>query len=134
MKKLICAILCLVMLLGLAVFQLVPEVLLGFFNPSEDFLAMGVSALRIVSLIFPLAAVGIALSSSFQSLGNGIYATITSLCRQLLVLLPVAFLLSLSGDVHLVWWAFPIAEVVSLFVTLLLFARIFRQKIKPLFV
>ena len=123
-----------IMLLGLAVFQLVPEVLLGFFHPSEDFLTMGVSALRIVSLIFPLAAVGIALSSSFQSLGNGIYATITSLCRQLLVLLPVAFLLSLSGDVHLVWWAFPIAEVVSLFVTLLLFARIFRQKIKPLFV
>ena len=123
-----------IMLLGLAVFQLVPELLLGFFNPSDDFLAMGTSALKIISLIFPLAAVGIALSSSFQSLGNGIYATITSLCRQLLVLLPVAFLLSLSGDVHLVWWAFPIAEVVSLFVTLFLFARIFRQKIKPLFV
>ena len=50
------------------------------------------------------------------------------------MLLPVAFLLSLSGDVHLVWWAFPIAEVVSLFVTLFLFSRIFRQKIKPLFV
>jgi len=122
-----------VMLLGVLVFQTMPQVLLGIFNPSEDFLAIGTSALRIVSIIFPLAAVGIALGASFQALGNGIYSTITSLCRQLLVLLPAAYLLSLSGDVHLVWWAFPIAEVVSLIVTLLLFARIYRLKIRPLY-
>ena len=122
-----------VMLLGVLAFQTIPHLLLGVFNPSDDFLAIGISALRIVSLIFPLAAIGIALSASFQALGNGIYSTITSLCRQLIVLLPVAFLLSLSGDVHLVWWAFPIAEVVSLAVTLFLFARIYRRKIKPLF-
>ena len=122
-----------VMLLGVLAFQTVPHLLLGIFNPSDDFLAIGVSALRIVSLIFPMAAIGIALSASFQALGNGIYSTITSLCRQLIVLLPVAFLLSLSGDVHLVWWSFPIAEVVSLAVTLFLFIRIYRQKIKPLF-
>ena len=121
------------MLAGLLVFQVIPHVLLGFFNPSEDFLAIGVSALRIVSIIFPLAAIGIALSASFQALGNGIYSTITSLSRQLIALLPAAFLLSLSGDVHLVWWAFPIAEVVSLIVTLALFLRIYRQKIKPMF-
>ena len=122
-----------VMLLGVLAFQTVPHLLLGIFNPSDDFLAIGVSALRIVSLIFPMAAIGIALSASFQALGNGIYSTITSLCRQLIVLLPVAFLLSLSGDVHLVWWSFPIAEVVSLADTLFLFIRIYRQKIKPLF-
>ena len=122
-----------VMLLGVLAFQTIPHLLLGIFNPSEDFLAIGISALRIVSLIFPLAAIGIALSASFQAMGNGIYSTITSLCRQLIVLLPVAFLLSLSGDVHLVWWSFPIAEVVSLAVTLFLFIRIYRQKIKPLF-
>ena len=122
-----------VMLLGVLAFQTIPHLLLGIFNPSDDFLAIGISALRIVSLIFPLAAIGIALGASFQALGNGIYSTITSLSRQLIVLLPVAFLLSLSGDVHLVWWAFPIAEVVSLAVTLFLFARIYRQKIKPLF-
>ena len=122
-----------VMLLGVLAFQTVPHLLLGIFNPSDDFLAIGVSALRIVSLIFLMAAIGIALSASFQALGNGIYSTITSLCRQLIVLLPVAFLLSLSGDVHLVWWSFPIAEVVSLAVTLFLFIRIYRQKIKPLF-
>ena len=122
-----------IMLLGVLAFQAVPHVLLGIFNPSEDFLAIGISALRIVSICFPLAAIGIALGASFQALGNGIYSTITSLSRQLIVLLPVAFLLSLSGNVHLVWWAFPIAEVVSLAVTLFLFRRIYRQKIRPMF-
>ncbi len=122
-----------IMLLGVLAFQTVPHLLLGIFNPSDDFLAIGISALRIVSLIFPLAAIGIALGASFQALGNGIYSTITSLSRQLIVLLPVAYLLSLSGDVHLVWWAFPIAEIVSLAVTLFFFARIYRQKIKPMF-
>ena len=122
-----------VMLLGVLAFQTVPHLLLGIFNPSEDFLAIGISALRIVSLIFPLAAIGIALGASFQALGNGIYSTITSLSRQLIVLLPVAYFLSLSGDVHLVWWAFPIAEVVSLIVTLFLFFRIYKQKVRPLF-
>lgn len=121
-----------VMLLGVLAFQTVPHLLLGIFNPSDDFLAIGISALRVVSLIFPLAAIGIALGASFQALGNGIYSTITSLSRQLIVLLPVAYLLSLSGNVHLVWWAFPIAEVASLLVTLFLFVRIYRQKIKPM--
>ena len=122
-----------VMLLGVLVFQLVPELLLGIFNPTEDFLAIGVSALRIVSLHFPLAAIGIALGASFPALGNGTYSTITSLCRQLIALLPVAFLLSLSGDVHMVWWAFPIAEVVSLMVTFFLFFKIYRKKVRPLY-
>ncbi|MBO5953168.1 MAG: MATE family efflux transporter [Oscillospiraceae bacterium] len=122
-----------IMLLGLLAFQLLPELLLGIFNPTEDFLAIGISALRTISWHFPLAAVCIALGASFQALGNGTYSTITSLCRQMIVLLPAAFLLSLSGNVHLVWWAFPIAEVASLAVTLILYARIYRQKIKPLF-
>lgn len=121
-----------IMLAGLAVFQLFPQTLLGIFQPSETFLSLGISALRIVSIHFPIAAVGIALGASFPALGNGIYSTITSLCRQLIVLLPVAFLLSLTGNVHAVWWAFPIAEVVSLIVTLLLFRKIYNQKVKPL--
>lgn len=122
-----------VMLLGFTVFQLAPDLLLNIFNPSDDFLSIGRSALRIVSIHFPMAAVGIALGASFQALGNGIYSTITSLCRQLIVLLPAAYLLSLTGNVHAVWWAFPIAELMSLTVTLIFYARIYRQKIKPLF-
>ncbi len=130
--KLACAVAFTLMVIGVAVFQAVPELLLGIFNPSDRFLEIGCSALRIISIHFPLAAFGIALSASFQALGNGIYSTIVSLCRQLVVLLPAAYLLSLSGNVHNVWWSFPIAEVISLTVTLLLFTRIYRQKIQPM--
>lgn len=122
-----------VMLVGLLAFQLVPDLLLDIFNPSDDFLLIGRSALRIISLNFPLAAVGITLGGSFQAMGNGIYSTITSLCRQLVVLLPMAFLLSLAGDVTGVWWSFPIAEVVSMILSLIFFGRIYRKKVKPLF-
>lgn len=126
-----------IMLLGLGVFQIFPEFLMKIFNTSGEgtgqFVAIGVGALRTISLVFPLAAIGIALSASFQGLGNGIYATITSLCRQLVVLLPAAYLLSLTGQVNAVWWAFPIAEVVSLGVTLVCYWLIYRQKIKPLY-
>ncbi len=121
-----------VMFAGLLIFQLAPNTLLGMFNPSDEFLRIGIKALRIISWHFPLAAIGIAVSASFQALGNGVYSTITSVCRQLLVLLPVAYLLSLTGEVVNVWWAFPIAEVISLTVSMLLYARIYKQKIKPL--
>ncbi len=120
------------MLFGLTVFQLVPEALLGLFNPSDEFLRMGIKALRIVSIHFPIATAGIMLGASFQALGNGIYSTIVSLCRQLLALLPAAYLLSLTGNVDNVWWSFPIAEVVSALVTLILYRRLYLAKIKPL--
>ncbi|MBR3950086.1 MAG: MATE family efflux transporter [Oscillospiraceae bacterium] len=118
---------------GFLVFQLIPDVLLGMFNPSDTFLEIGRAALRTISWSFPIAAICISLGASFQALGNGIYSTITSLCRQLLVLLPVAYLLSLSGNVTLVWLAYPIAEVVSGLATGYFFRRIYREKIKPLF-
>jgi Na+-driven multidrug efflux pump len=129
-----------IMLLGLVVFQLVPDVLMGFFSTSGDaatgeFVQLGISALRIISLMFPMAAVGIALGgAAFPAMGNGLYSTITSLCRQLIVLLPAAYLLSLTGDVHAVWWSFPIAEVVSLLITLFLYGKVYHNKIKPMFV
>ena len=121
------------MVTGLLVFQFAPALLLGMFNPTEEFLMIGRSCLRTISWSFPIAAVCIILSASFQALGNGIYATITSICRQLVVLLPAAYLLSLSGNVNLVWLAYPIAELASGSATMFFFIRIFRQKIKPLF-
>ena len=126
------------MLLGMAAFLLIPETLMGFFASenqadSKALVEMGAVALRTICLSFPLAAVGIALSASFQALGVGIYSTVSSLCRQLLVLLPVAWLLSLTGQVNNVWWAFPIAEVFSLMVILFLYRRIYKNKIKPLY-
>ena len=121
------------MLTGFAVFQIMPELLLNMFNPSESFLSIGRVCLRTISYSFPIAAVCIILGASFQALGNGIYATITSMARQLLVLLPVAYLMSLTGNVNLVWLSFPIADFTSGVITVLFFLRIYRQKIKPLF-
>ena len=122
-----------IMLVGLAVFQLAPELLLAIFDPSEEFMRMAVRALRTISWCFPVAAVCIILGSTFQSLGTGIYATIVSLARQLVVLLPAAYLLSLSGEVTRVWWAWPIAESMGLTMTLIFFLRNYRQRIKPLY-
>ena len=121
-----------VMIVGLLVFQFAPNLLLSIFNPSEEFLRIGCSALRQISWAFPMAAIGIALTAGFQALGNGSYSTVISLCRQMLVLLPAAYLLSLTGEVTNVWWAFPIAETVSLAVTMIFFLRIYKRKIKPL--
>ena len=121
------------MICGMLVFQLVPQLLMGMFNPSESFLAIGCNALPIISIHFPIAAFCIIMISSFQALGNGIYSSIVSLCRQIVVLLPAAYLLSLSGNVDRVWWCFPIAEVVSVTVCTLFFLRIYRRKIKPLY-
>ena len=118
---------------GFLIFQLIPDVLLSLFNPTPTFLEIGRVALRTISWSFPVAAVCISLGASFQALGNGIYSTITSLCRQLLVLLPVAYLMSLSGNVDYVWLSYPIAEIVSGSLTVFFFTRIYRQKIKPLF-
>lgn len=120
------------MVLGFLAFTLIPGVLLSIFQLSPTFLELGKTALRIISIHFPVAAICIALGASFQALGNGLYSAITALCRQMVALLPAAYLLSLSGDVNMVWWAFPIAEVVSLMATLFFFIRIYRQKIKPL--
>ena len=131
--KLACSAALVLMITGFLVFQFAPDVLLGMFNPTEEFLVIGRSCLRTISWSFPVAAVCIVLGASFQALGNGIYSTITSLCRQMLVLLPAAYLLSLSGNVNLVWLAYPIAEVASGAATVFFFLRIFRQKIKPLF-
>lgn len=121
------------MVAGTLLFQFAPNLLLMPFDPSADFMDMGMTALRIISFHFPLAAIGIALSASFQGLGNGSYSTIISLCRQLIVLVPVTYLLSLSGNIHLVWWAFLISEVVSLLLTVYFYRRIYKQRIAPMY-
>ena len=122
-----------IMLTGLAAFQFIPEVLLSLFDPSEEFMAMAVQALRTISWCFPVAAVCIILGSTFQALGTGIYATIISLCRQLVMLLPAAWLLSLSGVVNRVWWAWPIAESMGLALTVFFFLRNYNRLIKPMY-
>ncbi len=121
-----------IMTAGMLIFQLLPHKLLGIFNASENMLAIGIPALRTISLSFVLASVCIILISSFQALGNGHYSLVISVIRQLVVLLPVAYFLSRTGNINLVWWAFPIAEMVALLLSIVYFMRLYRKKIKPL--
>ena len=117
------------MLIGLALFIAIPGTLLGFFNASEDMLAIGIPALRRICWSFLFAGYCIIIGSVFQALGNGIYSLWVSLARQLFVLLPSAYILARVLGLDHVWWAFPIAELVSLVLTTILFRRIYRQKI-----
>lgn len=99
---------------GFTVFETMPGVLLGMFEASDEMLAIGIPALRVIGIHFLVAWFCIIAGSVFQALGNGVYSLIVSVARQLVVLLPVAFILARLGGLHAVWWAFPIAEVMSL--------------------
>jgi Na+-driven multidrug efflux pump len=103
-----------IMTAGLLLFELAPQMLLGFFNPSEEMLSIGTVALRIIASHFPIAGFCIIVISVVQAIGNPFHSLITSVCRQLVVLLPAAWLLSRTGRLELVWLAFPLAELVSL--------------------
>ena len=123
-----------IMGVGLLLFMTVPQVLLSLFESGDagDLRVMGQAALRTISLSFLMAAVGIIVTVVFQAVGKGVYSLIMSLCRQLIVLLPAAYLLSRTGSVSAVWWAFPIAELVSLTICLLLFRKVDREMLKNL--
>ncbi len=121
-----------IMLVGLSIFHIFTEELLGIFEASSDMLAIGVPALRIISLSFSFAGYGIVVGSVFQALGNGVYSLMVSVARQLLVILPVAFVLARIGGLAAVWWAFPIAEIVAVIMSTVLLRRIYCKKIQPL--
>ena len=118
-----------IMLIGLAVFQFVPDVLLNLFNASPDMLRIGNRALRTISLSFLLAGFSIVASSVFQALGNGFISLLVSVARQLVVLVPVAYLLGLSGNLDLVWWSFPIAEIISASLSVVFLRYVFKKEI-----
>lgn len=102
-----------IMLFGLVIFHVFPEQLLGMFNASSDMVAIGVPALKIISISFIAAGFSIVTLSVLQALGQGLYSLITSVSRQLVILVPVAFLMSKFGVLNLIWWAIPIAEIAS---------------------
>ena len=116
-----------IMACGTLIFELFPQTLLGFFNASEDMLAIGVPALRIIGTHFVFAAICIISSSVCQAIGNPTHSLITSICRQIVVLLPAAWLLSKTGRLELVWLAFPIAEIVSLTLSLIFLKKTLRK-------
>lgn len=121
-----------IMLIGTITFELIPATLLSMFNASDDMMSMGITALRTIAIHFPLAAIGIVLSSIFQAFAQSVYSLIVSVMRQLIALIPAAWLLAQTGAVNNVWWAFMIAEVVSLFTSLVFFNRVYSKTIRPL--
>ena len=122
-----------IMVLGFAIFQIFPAFFLStLFRASENMLAIGVPALKIISISFLFAGYCIIVGSIFQALGNGVYSLIISAARQLIVILPVAYIFATVFGLSMVWWAIPIAEIVSVILSTLLLKRIYRKVIKPL--
>ena len=113
-------------------FQFLPDKLLGLFSASEAMLAIGKPTLRIICFHFLLAGMSIILSSTFQALGNGMFSLIVSVCRQLVVLLPAAWLLSHTGNVNAVWFAFPIAELVAVTLCAVFMRKCHRDILLPM--
>ncbi|MGI6485472.1 MAG: MATE family efflux transporter [Tepidanaerobacteraceae bacterium] len=121
-----------IMIFGLILIQVFPEKILSLFNASENMLSIGVPALRIISLSYIFAGTSIVSSSIFQAFGNGLLSLLTAASRQLVVLLPVAYGLSLLGDVNFVWWSYPIAEIASLVLSVMFLKYIYYKKIAPI--
>ncbi|WP_295579304.1 MATE family efflux transporter [uncultured Oscillibacter sp.] len=116
-----------IMAVGFGLFQVMPATLLALFDASETMTAIGVPALRIISISFLLAGFCIIAGSVCQAIGNPFYSLIVSVCRQMLVLLPVAWLLAQTGRLELVWWAFPIAEIASITLSTIFLRRTVRS-------
>ena len=121
-----------IMMVGLLAFQLIPGPLLKMFSASDTMLGLGIPALRIFSISFPFAGFCIASSGIFQAMGKAFYSMIVSVARQLIVLLPVAYTLAQLGNVNYVWWAIPIAEIMSLGMTIFFMFRLNRNIIKKI--
>ena len=118
-----------IMLLGMLLLQVFPRYLLALFNASDDMLGIGIPALRIISLSYVFAGICVVASSVYQAFGNGLLSLITAFSRQLVVLLPVAYGLSLLGKVSFIWWSYPIAEVASLALNVIFLKHIYEEKI-----
>ena len=121
-----------IMAVAIALFQLAPDKLLGFFQASPDMLTIGVPALRTMSLCFIVGGFTIVASSFLQALGKGLLSMSIAVFRQLLLVLPMAWLFSLSGSLNLVWFAFPVAEVLAGLLTAYYIYRIYHRVIRPL--
>ena len=115
------------MALGLLAFQLIPHILVGFFLTAPAAVAVAIPCMRIISISFVFAGFCIIIGSVFQALGKSIYSMFVSIARQLIVLIPVAFILSKFNNIDLVWWSFPIAEIMSVIVSTVFFIRIYKK-------
>lgn len=117
---------------GFIAFEAIPQVLLAMFNSSDELLAIGIPALRIIGIHYLIAWFCIIAGTVFQALGKAVFSMIVSIMRQLFVLVPAAYILAKVGGLHAVWWSFPIAEIISLAVSLTFLIRIYNTIIKKL--
>ena len=115
---------------GFMAMQIFPNNILMLFKASEDMLSIGIPALRTISISFLFAGCSIILTSVFQALGHGVLSLEVSVIRQLVILLPVAYLLSLTGNVNAIWWSFPISEIASLAFSLIFMKKVYNKQIK----
>ena len=118
--------------IGFLCFEGIPQVLLRMFNASADMLKIGVPALRIIGIHYLLAWFCIIAGTVFQELGKAVFSMIVSIMRQLIVLIPAAYILSKIGGLHVVWWSFPIAEVISFIVSMAFLIRIYKTIISKI--
>jgi putative MATE family efflux protein len=118
--------------IGFLAFMLIPDKLLGLFNASEAMLAIGVPALRIIAVHFLIAWFCIVTGTLFQAVGNAIYSMFVSVARQLVVLLPAAYILAKIGGLSLIWWSFPIAELMSMMISLICLRLTMKTKLAML--
>lgn len=121
-----------IMFIGIMLFQFIPDVLLRLFDASDHMLEIGIPALRVISLSFAFAGICIVISSSLQALGHGFLSMMISITRQLIILLPSAYILAKFGGIHAVWWSFNIAEIASLTLSLLFFKHMYNKIIQHL--
>ncbi len=120
------------MVAGFVVFMIMPQRLLSLFNPTGEMLSIGVPALRIISISFLMAWYSIVTGSTFQALGNGMYSLYVSVARQLVVLLPAAYIFARVGGLDLIWWSFPVAEVMGCTISAICYARMHKKVIAVL--
>lgn len=121
-----------IMLVGLVLFQTIPATFMAMFDASDHMMEIGVPALRIISLSFLFAGYSIICSSVYQALGNGVYSLIVSAARQLFIILPAAYILGKLFGLQMVWWAFPLAEIISVILCTILLRKIYLHTVKPL--
>ena len=128
-----CALVALIIMgVGTLIFEVFPTQLLAMFSPNEEMLEIGIPALRIIAIHFPIAAVGITFTSVFQAFGRGFLSMSVSFIRQIFALLPSAWLLSLTGNINNIWWAFVIAELISLIACIFAMKNVYKTQIKQL--
>ncbi len=122
-----------IMVIGTIAFEIFPRQIMGIFAESENTVTIGALALRIISVHFPIAALSIIMMSTLQALGEGFRSMMVSITRQIFAILPLAYIFSRIGGLDMVWWSFPLAEIVGFTMVMIFLKKTFKEKVEPLY-